>query len=70
MNWSKGLKEAEAKLKQFESFIDEFNHMKKELEFYKSGGVVIATLSKLSPEELQELISLAKKMKGENDRGA
>jgi len=59
------------KLQQFEAYISEFNRLKEEIEFYKSGGVVIATLSKLSENEIKELVEMAKeRMKNERSRGA
>jgi hypothetical protein len=54
------LKEVEAKLANFESFITEFNRIKEEVEFLKSDGVIIGTLRKLSSEEVKEVLEMAK----------
>ena len=51
--------ELENRLKMFESFIDEFNKIKEEVEFLKSDGVLIGTLRKLSSEEIKEVLEMA-----------
>jgi site-specific recombinase XerD/chaperonin cofactor prefoldin len=50
----------EARLQTFESFIDEFNRIKAELQFLKEGGILVGALKKLTPEELKEVLEIAK----------